>query len=56
MVTTNQKPTINTQKLESITSILLNKIINHKARIKEEKTENYKNTQKMSNKMAISTY
>ena len=59
MVTTNQKPTIDTQNQKSKnTGILQNKIMKpqwEKRRIKkQEKT--YKDNWKISNKMAESTY
>ena len=58
-VVTNQKPKINTQKLESNTSIPLkkkkkkNQITMEEAKRSTEK--NYKNNQNKRNKMAIST-
>ena len=58
MVTTNQKPTIDTQNQKSKnTGILQNKIMKpqwEKRRIKKQK--NYKDNWKRSNKMAESTY
>ena len=57
MVTTNQKPTTDTQKKrERNTSIPLKKIIEtQKKKLKEEKEKKYRYNQKTSNKTAIST-
>ena len=59
MVTTNQKHTMDTKNLE----VKENKHIikgNHQTKTQEKITkkiiENYKNNQKTSNKMAVSTY
>ena len=60
MVTTNQKPTIDTQKnqRERNTSIPLKKIIKQGKNLKEEEKyrEEVQKQSKTSNKMAISTY
>ena len=55
MATTNQKPTIDTQKLESKEHKHATKEKNHQGRNKKKRIrKNYETTQKTSNKMEIS--
>ena len=60
MVTTNQKPTIDTQKLErkkhKYTTKENHQTTGKKLKEKEKTEKNYKNNQKKRNKMVISAY
>lgn len=56
MVTGNQRPIIDTQKLKRITSTLPQKIKRQRRNKTKTWTEKYKNNQLTRNKMAVSTY